>query len=73
MNSMKNPWKCNKCQSTNVSQEWSAFLPMNLPAEAWGDLAWEEGLDSYWCEECEDACDPIRDEEQEHGDVAQLG
>ena len=57
----ENPWKCEKCGSEKVSQEWSAFLPMNAPTNVPYD--WHEGMDSYWCDECDDTCEPIRDEE----------
>jgi ribosomal protein L37AE/L43A len=55
---IENPWKCEKCGSEKVSQEWSAFLPMN---EREPDVPeWNEGLDSFWCEACEDTCEPSR-------------
>jgi hypothetical protein len=60
---MKNPWKCEKCGSEKVSQEWSAFLPMNGPELDLMGAEWHEGLDSFWCDECDDTCEPIQDEE----------
>ena len=52
-------WICEKCNGENVSQEWSIFLPMNDPDEE-GDSSWWQKLDSYWCEDCEEECSPIR-------------
>ena len=57
----ENPWKCEKCGSEKVSQEWSAFLPMNGREPDVPE--WNEGLDSFWCEACDDTCEPFRDEE----------
>ena len=58
-------WICEKCNGENVSQEWSIFLPMNsLGARdevGFEDKApWLQKLDSYWCEDCEEECSPIR-------------
>lgn len=58
---MDNPWKCDKCGSEKVSQEWGVMLPMNE------DNGWEDGItnsfsnDAYWCDDCDEDCSPIRD------------
>ena len=58
-------WKCDKCGSKEVQQEYSVMLPMN------SEDGWEQaiencyGNDFYWCEDCELECDPIRDEDQD--------
>ena len=62
---MKNPWKCEKCGSTNLDQEWVFYAPMNEQA----DLDWVQFSsgatqnDFYWCKDCEEECSPIRDKE----------
>jgi len=58
-------WICEKCNGENVSQEWSMFLPMNaLGARdevGFEDKAsWLQRLDSYWCDDCDEQCSPIR-------------
>ena len=56
-------WKCDKCGSKEVQQEFSVMLPMN------SEDGWEQaiencyGNDFYYCEQCDDECNPIRDKE----------
>ena len=62
-------WKCDKCNGENVSQEWSMFLPMNDSdhprLSGFEDKAsWLQKLDSYWCDDCDDQCSPIRKQEE---------
>ena len=58
-------WKCDKCGSKKVQQEYSVMLPMN------SEDGWEQaiencyGNDFYWCTECDEECDPIRDDDQD--------
>ena len=61
----ENPWKCEKCGSTNLDQEWVFYAPMNEQAEAMVDAASEASKnDFYWCKDCEEECSPIRDREK---------
>ena len=54
-------WKCDKCGSKEVQQEYSVMLDMNTDE-------WEHGIedlyevDFYWCVDCDEECSPIRDE-----------
>ena len=57
-------WICEKCGSKEVQQEFSVMLPMN------SEDGWEQaiencyGNDFYYCEQCDDECDPIRKQEE---------
>ena len=53
-------WKCDKCGSKEVQQEYSIMLDMNKDG-------WEKGIedcyetDFYWCVDCDEECSPIRE------------
>jgi len=55
-----NRWKCDRCGSFEVQQEYSIMLDMNTDG-------WEKGIedayetDFYWCQACDDECDPVRE------------
>ncbi len=59
-------WKCDKCGSTDVHSEWAFMRPMNDPdaSPKYRPLldAGESGF--YWCQACDEECDPIREEEE---------
>ena len=63
----ENPWKCHKCGSTNLDQEWQFMAPMNEEdhedEHAEGLVAGACQTDFYWCNECDEETDPIRDED----------
>ena len=58
-------WKCDKCGSEEVQQEYAFMRPMNNKNDSdyLDDAinAWQN--DFYWCVDCDEECDPIRDKE----------
>ena len=55
-------WKCDKCGSEEVQQEFFVMLPMNSE-DGWSRLECLEqvhGNDFFWCVDCDEECSPIR-------------
>jgi hypothetical protein len=59
----ENSWKCEKCGSTRVDQEWTFYAAMNEQADDNKDLEGAIPRNYYWCNDCEDECNPNQDEE----------
>ena len=56
-------WKCDKCGSEEVQQEYSVMVSMNSE-DGWGDAIENcNSTDFCWCPECDDECFPIREKE----------
>lgn len=56
-------WKCDRCNSTEVEQEFIVMLPMNRDSKLEEVVDFIQAKDFFWCTECEDECDPILDKE----------
>ena len=56
-------WKCDRCNSTEVEQEFIVMLPMNRDSKLEEVVDFIQAKDFFWCKECEDECDPFRDKE----------
>jgi len=57
-------WKCDKCGSKEVQQEYAFMRPMNENGSDYVDdamNAWQN--DFFWCEDCDEECNPIRDKQ----------
>ena len=54
-------WKCDKCGSEEVQQEYAFLRSMNdTDSEYWDPEinAWKN--DFFWCVDCDEECSPIR-------------
>ena len=55
-------WKCDRCGSEEVQQEYAIMLDMNTEGfEKSIEDCYE--TDFYYCTQCDDECNPIRDNE----------
>jgi len=56
----ENPWKCDKCDGTNLDQEWVFYAPMNEEGDEEQTTHLTQN-DFYWCNTCEDECTPTNE------------
>ena len=58
-------WKCDKCGSKEVQQEYGFMRPMNEKnnSDYLEDAinAWHWHRNFFWCVGCDDECSPIRE------------
>lgn len=58
----KDLWKCNKCGSFDIEQEWVFFRPMNCDYDDRHfevEKAYENEF--FWCPNCDDETTPIKE------------
>ena len=49
-------WQCRKCKSTNVYQEGTQLIALNVSTEVQGDYGDLQFREFYWCSDCDDEC-----------------
>jgi hypothetical protein len=53
-------WRCNRCGSSDVSQEYTSLIPMNYSGDVTDLISDPQESDCYWCDSCDDECDPVQ-------------